>query len=307
MTDPHILCVDPDPEARATTAAALREGLEDNGISVETGEGVSAADATLGAGHLDCVVTELELPDGNALDLIERVRDQSPDAGCIVYTEASPERLDEVLGGDAEVLEVLSKATPEAEELLVELVSETVERQAQASYPLPNEETSRLEALEEYDLEHDALVNALHRVTELAKDHLGVETASINLIGAHEQEFYACQGAATDWETTPREESICTFTILSADEVLVVEDITKDPRFTTVDRLTDLGIRAYIGAPIVTPAGHVIGTLCGYDDKPRPFSDQEQTFHQTLATLAMDLLEAYRDPSVQSVPQGGVR
>ena len=90
-----------------------------------------------------------------------------------------------------------------------------------------------------------------------------------------------------------RQDSICTFTILE-DEVMTVEDVTEDPRFESrSEELLDLGIRAYMGANLVTEAGLAIGPLCIYDDRPREFSPADEAYLSDLAALATDLIKLH--------------
>ncbi|MEZ3143702.1 hypothetical protein [Halobaculum sp. MBLA0143] len=92
---PHrLLVVDPDDETRAETAADLRAELPE-WVTVETLGTAEAATATLGeTPPVAAVVTEYELPDGTGLDVIGAAAEAVPDAGCILYTDADPDRID---------------------------------------------------------------------------------------------------------------------------------------------------------------------------------------------------------------------
>lgn len=54
--------------------------------------------------------------------------------------------------------------------------------------------------------------------------------------------------------------------------------------------LTAAGIRFYASAPLVSPDGHPIGTVCVYDDERREFDDSDRELLQLLADEAMDQL-----------------
>ena len=130
-------------------------------------------------------------------------------------------------------------------------------------------------------------------MTDLAAEHFDVDIASINIINEHSQDFLSCYGGTQEWESMDREDSICTFTILE-DEVMTVEDVTEDPRFESrSEELLDLGIRAYMGANLVTEAGLAIGPLCIYDDRPREFSPADEAYLSDLAALATDLIKLH--------------
>ncbi len=287
----RILCVDGDETVREETVGTLRAEFDSLDPVFETAGSLSEATPTL-AGDTAAVVTEYDLPDGSGLDLIDAAREACPDAGCILYTGTDPETIDTTQLQGA-VIEYVGKGSVFGAERLAQLLRTTVERRTQSSYPLPQSETERLAALRSYDLDNTELTASLDRITDLAATHFDVDIASINVITEHSQEFLACYGQADDWETTDREDSICTFTIVE-DDVMTVEDVTEDPRFASrSDELLSTGIRAYMGANLVTPAGLVIGPLCIYDDEPRSFSPADEAYLADLAAVAMDIIELH--------------
>ena len=77
----------------------------------------------------------------------------------------------------------------------------------------------------------------------------------------------------------PVEQSICRHAFDGTD-LLVVEDLTKDARFSANPLVTDGGMRFYAGRPIWVRIGQdsdlvPIGALCMVDFVPRSFSAQE--------------------------------
>nr|WP_237427160.1 transporter associated domain-containing protein [Deinococcus xianganensis] len=97
----------------------------------------------------------------------------------------------------------------------------------------------------------------------------------------------------TDTEA-PREQSLCAWTI-GSDQPFVVENATTDPRFQDNPMVMgDPHIHMYAGAPLITPAGHRIGTLCVTSDRPHPLSGEDLQSLQDLAALAMQELELRR-------------
>lgn len=290
----RLLCVDPDDEALAETVELLRRELSGPDLECETAGTLSAAIEAL-TRDTAAVITEYELPDGTGLDLLARAADACPDASRVLYTDADPDTIDTTaLRGD--VTEYVGKGSVFGTERLGRLVGTLLERRGGASYPVPQNETERLAALRAYDIDDPDLRASLDRITDLAARHFGVETASINLIHEHSQEFFACRGPAETWDSMDREDSICTFTILEDDGVMAVEDVTADPRFESrSEALVDLGIRSYLGANLVTNRGLVIGPLCVYDDEPRSFSAADETYLRTLAETAMELIELHAE------------
>ena len=64
--------------------------------------------------------------------------------------------------------------------------------------------------------------------------------------------------------------------MIAANEVLVSEDVTEDPRFADDPLVLEKGIRFYAGAPLRTSSGLVIGALCIIDTRPREFPEPDR-------------------------------
>jgi GAF domain-containing protein len=91
----------------------------------------------------------------------------------------------------------------------------------------------------------------------------------------------------------PRETSICGH-LVACNEVMVIEDVLKDKRFSNNPFLRERGIRFYAGAPLRTSEGHAIGSLCVIDTKPRTISERERALLQLIADEAMVEIEKRR-------------
>jgi len=293
-----ILCADPDDTARTETVATLTDDLADLDVNIDTADTLDAATDTISP-EFSVVITEYDFPDGTGLELIETTREICPDATCILYTETEQNQFttDSV---DGTITEYVGKNSAFGDDCLPDLVRNSITVRPQTSYPTPQTEAERMDALRSYSLDDPDLLTSLDRITDLAADHFGVKIASINIIREHSQEFLTCYGLAEDWETIEREDSICTFTILEDANVMTVEDVTEDPRFASrSESLTDMGIRSYMGANLTTPAGLVIGTLCIYDDDVRSFTADDETYLLDLAMTAIDLIHAHAQSTVE--------
>ena len=90
----------------------------------------------------------------------------------------------------------------------------------------------------------------------------------------------------------PRKGSFCA-RVVETQTLLVLNDTTADPVFRTNSLVTGpLGIRAYAGAPIFTSDGHVIGTVCVLDRKPRQWAEHELHHLQGAARMVASHAEA---------------
>ncbi|WP_324759290.1 GAF domain-containing protein [Haloarcula sp. GH36] len=266
VDSPAVVVADPDASERSATV----DTLEAAGLAVGSVGSIADIETTVTA-DTDCVVTATTFPDGDAFDAVDAVRAASPDCVCVLFTADSPSDLPR--GRPDQIVEYVPQTVPNARERLVDIVGNAVRSSNQAAYPVPADETERLAAVGEYDIDELGAEATFHRLTTLIANHFDINVAFIGLVDAHEERFIACVGA--NWPTLAREDTICTHTILT-DEVMVVEDVHEDPRFSAVNRLDELDIRSYAGARITDEAGNALGAVCCIDDEPRSYSRAER-------------------------------
>ena len=82
LTSSQILVVDDEPDLRTLyELTLLREGYR-----VEAAESLQQAWQQLGEKRFDVVITDMRLPDGLGMELIQRLRDQHRGERCVVIT-----------------------------------------------------------------------------------------------------------------------------------------------------------------------------------------------------------------------------
>ncbi|TPG56120.1 GAF domain-containing protein [Sphingomonas glacialis] len=157
-------------------------------------------------------------------------------------------------------------------------------------YPVPDNEASRLDALARYAILDTAPEPVFNDVVKLAQSVFAVPSSAVSFVDDDRQWFKARRGIA--FAETRREDAFCTHTILS-DAPMVVPDAMRDPRFRDTALVVRTPyIRFYAGAPLTTPAGFNIGTLCVIDSAPRDdFRSRERQQLAALATVAMAELD----------------
>ena len=156
----------------------------------------------------------------------------------------------------------------------------------------PKQEAARLEALRQYNILDTPSEQAYDDFTLLASYICQVPIALISLVDAERQWFKSKIGLEVN--QTARNISFCGHTILS-EQTLVVKDTLHDERFFDNPLVTSApGIRFYAGAPLITPAGHTLGSLCVIDRKPRDLSDSQKTALEALARQVVTQLELRR-------------
>lgn len=155
--------------------------------------------------------------------------------------------------------------------------------------PRPSDEAFRLEALHRLGLMDTPPEPRFDRIVRLAARVFGVRTALVSLVDAERQWFKAKVGLEAC--ETPRDVSFCGHAILDP-EGLVVEDAHRDPRFADNPLVTGPPhIAFYAGAPLRSPEGLALGTLCLLDSAPRSFGPEErQTLHDLAAWVEREFL-----------------
>ncbi|MER2250103.1 diguanylate cyclase [Methylorubrum podarium] len=159
-------------------------------------------------------------------------------------------------------------------------------------YSLHPNEVERLQALHDLEVFGSPPEPQYDAICRTAQALFGVPIAYASLVGETEQCFKGRCGLEAS--RTPREVSFCTHTILS-DEVLVVEDATKDERFSLNPLVTgEPHIRFYAGAPLILSPGIHLGSLCIIDRVPRSFSPKQQEQLRDLAQTVVAQLRLSR-------------
>lgn len=151
-------------------------------------------------------------------------------------------------------------------------------------------EDQRLNALYEYEILDTEFEECFDNIAQIASQICDTPIALISLVDTNRQWFKAKIGLQE--RETSRDVSFCSHAILDPTEVLVVEDATQDQRFSNNTLVTsDPNIRFYAGAPLITPEGMALGTICVIDTHPRKISKEQLTSLRGLAREVMLHLE----------------
>ncbi|WP_170315489.1 diguanylate cyclase domain-containing protein [Nakamurella deserti] len=136
-------------------------------------------------------------------------------------------------------------------------------------------EPVRLAELHSFEVLDTPAEDDFDLLVRLAAHVCDAPIALISLVDTHRVWFKARVGL--DLCESDRAGSFCD-DALSRRELLVVPDAAADPRFAHGAFVSGRpGVRSYAGAPLVTPSGAVLGTLCVLDVRPRDLTPLQRT------------------------------
>jgi predicted PurR-regulated permease PerM/GAF domain-containing protein len=167
--------------------------------------------------------------------------------------------------------------------------------------PTPPNEEERLAELNGLNLLDTPMEAEFDQVTTRLTKLFKVPMALLTLIDKDRQWFKSQTGLPTDLaeaRCSSREVSLCGH-VIANDEVLIVRDLARDPRFANNPFVKERGLRFYAGVPLRGPNGFPIGTLSILDTKPREMTMQEQDL---LKMIAGDVMEQIKRRPVAETP-----
>jgi signal transduction histidine kinase/ActR/RegA family two-component response regulator len=125
------------------------------------------------------------------------------------------------------------------------------------------------------------------RVAGLALQFLRASSAIVSFVSDEHQFFKGAAGLSAEWmesRQTLLSLSVCQLVVRTG-EALVIHDVFEDDRLAEVCTVQDLPIASYLGYPISSPDGYVLGSFAVMDTKPRRWTEAEQQLVAELCDL----------------------
>ncbi len=159
--------------------------------------------------------------------------------------------------------------------------------------PLPANEAERLLSVRAHQILDTAPEPEFDVTTRVASRLFDLPIALVALMDADRLWFKSRQGL--ELPELDRQIAFCAHAIVKPDELMVIEDLSKDPRFEA-HPLVHAGprLRFYAGAPLVDSQGHALGTTAVLGFAPRQFGEADRALLRDLSVQVMTALEARR-------------
>lgn len=167
------------------------------------------------------------------------------------------------------------------------------ESMTQPPQPLALDQPDRLAALEDTALLDSLPEESFDRLARLASRLLNAPVALVSLVEQERQFFKSCVGLPEPWASlreTPLSHSFCQH-VVNAGEPLIIENAREHPLVRDNLAIRDLDVIAYAGIPLITSAGHALGSFCAIDSKPRRWTEDEIATLRDLAASVVTEIE----------------
>ncbi len=164
------------------------------------------------------------------------------------------------------------------------------------SAPGPLDSPERVEILDEYEILDTPPERRFDHFTLLAQRLLGAPVALLSIVEAHRQFFKSGFGLGEPFGSqreAPTSISLCRY-VVEYSRPLIVGDARRTPEFCDHVAVREHSVRAYLGMPLRTYDGCILGAFCVNDSEPREWTEADIEVMETLTAGVMAELENRR-------------
>ncbi len=165
------------------------------------------------------------------------------------------------------------------------------------AYPIPENESSRLQALYEYEILDTPKENLYDAISQMAAEVCGCVIGYVSFIDKDRQWMKSTYAMPDDFCEVPREVAFCNVSICKT-SITQIPDLTQHEILGSNQYVTgEPHFRFYCGAPLINPQGYALGTLCVLDFNVKELDLGKQEQLRKLAHQVMCLLELHKSIS----------
>lgn len=163
----------------------------------------------------------------------------------------------------------------------------------------PEYEKDRIKELESFQILDSLPEEDFDNITKLAAKICNMPVSLVSLLDEKRQWFKSIFGL--DVRETSRDFAFCGHAILDPNEVMIINDARKDPRFIGNPLVNSHpNVVFYAGVPLNTENGFPLGTLCVIDHKENNINDEQKEMLVALSKQVIRNLELRRELQLTS-------
>nr|WP_072857332.1 GAF domain-containing sensor histidine kinase [Loktanella atrilutea] len=143
---------------------------------------------------------------------------------------------------------------------------------------------------------HHGVDDSILNIVKLAGRVLDAQNSHLSVLEVEEGRQLIAASAGSLFDPMDHceirlDDSICQH-VLATRETVAISDLQTDPRTRDIGLLKGRNLRSYIGSPIHTTTGRVIGSLCCMTTEPRVWSARDIDVLEKLARCVDDVVKA---------------
>lgn len=150
-------------------------------------------------------------------------------------------------------------------------------------------ELSRRAALDAYQIFHSNDEESFEEIVRSAADFCKTSIGSVNFCNG--EVVWSKARAGTERFEVEMKDSFCQFVVTSGKSLMIADASIVPELSSNIFVLGEPHIRSYLGVPLKSPEGYVLGTLCIIDSKKRIFGQKHLNHLEFLGRQIMNLME----------------
>lgn len=167
---------------------------------------------------------------------------------------------------------------------------------------LPENEEFRVKALQHYDVISNLPNRYFNNLAHIIAKTFDTPIALITIV-AEKNVLFKGNAGMEGVDEADRGISLCSLAILDPEPTIFTNALQEPCLLSNPHVAGDFGLRFYAGAPITTPDGFHLGTVCVIDKAPRAFSEADKDLLVQFARSVMTDIADRQKHTIEARPQ----